>query len=208
MSSQYLNDDLKDKDLIKEYRKGKVNSFNLLFIKYQYHLKKLASSYFNTHKCSYLTKDDFYSVCLESFFFGAKTYDVDSDYSFYSYFKKISEHEVGKMLKAHSLFYNHLAFSMDEKLFFDDGLTFGEMIPYNDNKINNLDSSSLVMRICEDDSIELKDEEKMALSLRIFGESFISIAQRLDCDTKRARAIFYNAIRKIRKHKIQLEMFK
>ena len=196
-----------DKQLIIEYRKGEVEAFNLLFDKYQFHLKKVTNEYCNSVNMSYLTKDDIYSVCLESFFIGTKTYDTTCSNSFYSYWKKIVEHEMGKLLKEHSSFYKNLAFSFDDKLYFEDGLTIGELFNPISKDTSNYDGS-LIMRICEDDNIKLSDEEKVALSLRMFGETFITISQKLNCDIRRARTIFHAAIRKIRKHKENFEVYK
>lgn len=198
---------LNDKQLIINYRNGEVESFNLLFDKYKYHLKKITNNYFASCKKSYLTKDDLYSVCLESFFIAAKTYDVNSGTPFYSYWKKIVDHEMGKLLKNHNEFYRNLAFSFDDKMYLEDGLTIGELFNPNSCSRPTYDGS-LIMKICEDDTINLNDEEKAALSLRMFGETFVTISQRLNCEVKRARTIFYAAIRKIRRHKEDFEVYK
>lgn len=197
-----------DVELIKKFKSGDSVAFNTLFTKYQFHVKKLSRDFFNANKMEYLTLDDIYSVCLEAFFYGAKSFNPDNNNNFYCYFRKIVEHELVKFMQENNSFYMNIAFSLDEQICFDNNVTKGEMFCKSEDHIVDIDRDNLIMQICEDDSINLNEEQKVAISLRMFGETFITIGEKLGCDVNRARAIFHRGIAKIRKHKIQFRQFK
>lgn len=198
-----------DISLLKKFKSGDATAFDKLFYKYQFHVKKLSREFYNANNSGYLTLDDIYSVCLEAFFMGARSFDPESKNNFYCYYKKIAEHELAKFMRENNSFYMNIAFSLDERINFETNTTIGEI--YNeshDDNTFNIDRDTLVMRICEDDTINLSEQQKVAISLRMFGETFTTISQKLGCDITHARSLFYRGMSKIRKHKIHFEEFK
>lgn len=195
----YLKDD--ENELIKKYQNGDIAAFNILYKKYSKLAQTMGRDFYFRYRIPSLTEDDYTTTCIESFYYAIKIFNADRDVSFFYYWKVTSNHEISRIIKETTRFYKNLAFSLDELINKQDGLTYGEIVTRTEEKDNEEFVSEKACAILnEEDSGILDEIEKEIVKLKAFGKSYRIIGEKYNLTIGQVRRIYNNALKKIRAH--------
>lgn len=194
---------LEENKLILEYQNGSIKSFNILYQKYEHLSKKIAKSWYFLTRLPCTTEDDFFMLCIESFYFAIRTYIPDDENVFYLYWRTVYKHEIGGYLRETRKVMKNSAMSLDQCIDID-GNTFSEILSNYEDKYN-IDSDKLLLSLSEEDNGILNDEQKEIFRLKIFGYNLSQIAEKLSKEIKDVKYLYYRGLNKIKK-KFMLDM--
>ena len=194
--------ELTDIELISLIREGKDENLSILYQRYEGRAKKLASDYYYSNKDNGIAFDDYYSRAIGALYIVVKKYDVKRAESMYSYWRRVAEHEIQRLISQQSYFGGAKSFyglSLDASISNEDDMSLSEKVSLKepDHQYDGL-VEEMIFEITKPNS-QFTNREQQILLFYLDGEDRLTVQKILGIKSATYYSHFRRANEKLKK---------